>query len=75
MLNRDLVRLKIRSEEHDLLAKEAYMLVRWAFAKFQKDYLNHAIERMKIKFPDTKHRDTIEEIVTAMNFDMVGRPE
>ncbi len=68
-LRRDLLRVQIADVGHDVLQKNAYVAVRWAARKFGSDKLtDHAIERLKVKFPDIKLGD-IEEAVFAMAHD------
>ena len=70
MLVTKLLRRKIGEVEHDLLQKNAYVVVRWAQNKFNGvDVVTHAVERMRIKFPKIG-KDDIEEAVHAMYFNM-----
>ena len=70
LLKRELLRIQISEAEHDLLSKNAYVIVRWARDKGESEtVIERAIERMKAKFPDID-RDLIEEVVVAMNFNL-----
>ena len=61
---------KIADIDHDLLQKNAYVVVRWAQNKFEgRDVVEHAIERMRTKFPQA-NKDDIEEAIHAMHLNM-----
>ena len=65
-MRRELLTIQIQEAEHDLLGKHAYVAVRWARVKFEDKFVDHAIERVKSKFPDAR-ADDIEEAVMAMD--------